>query len=246
MVEVSASLPRDEAGRREAAMHAIVDRLVIEKSNPDSRHDARSKEGIPEDREQQAIKDQGNDQAIPRMHQYFVRIAWGRVMREVRCIHHLAQSRIRNRDLDVKHESVQGVLQERPDQNTGRHEPEQITAVCITAREIQKKKCEKRKNPEGAKTYQPLTQFHAYILPSRRTVEQWLQSHILRPLFGTNRISGFSVCVIHCHARVFALYIQDIDIYSEVGISAAVKQPFCNSLRPDAFKCGHSSVLRMH
>src|SRR5207247_10734231 len=52
-----------------------------------------------------------------------------------------------------------------------RHQPKQIVepALRFAARsQIKQKRRQQRENPEGAKSYQPLSQRHAYILAERR------------------------------------------------------------------------------
>src|SRR2546425_13377218 len=115
MVEVPAPLPVDQTGTRETKVHAIVNGLVVKKSRPRSHNDAGGGKRAAECGEEKQVENTGYDQTVSRTHEQPVRIARRCVMREMRRIHNLAQARIAQRQLNVKHETVQSILQQRPD-----------------------------------------------------------------------------------------------------------------------------------
>src|SRR5207237_9719728 len=82
---------------------------------------------------------------------------------EMRRIHELPQVGTPYRQSDVKDEAVQPILQESPDENADRQQPDEIVepALLFTARgEIKQAKCQKRVNPKGTKMQQPVFRRH--------------------------------------------------------------------------------------
>jgi len=67
----------------------------------------------------------------------------------------------------MEHKSMQAVLQQGPCQETDWEKPQQITGLAVRfseGREVNESSCNYWKNPEGAKSIQPLFQAHTHIL----------------------------------------------------------------------------------
>src|SRR2546422_4687564 len=85
------------------------------------------------------------------------------MMFEVRRIHDVAQVRVSYRQSDMEDEAVKSILQQCPNENADGHQPDQIVepALRFTPRgEIQQEKAQKRVNPKGTKTNQPVSRRH--------------------------------------------------------------------------------------
>lgn len=88
-------------------------------------------------------------------------------MRDVGCIHRITQAVIPNHDRNVKHKSMEAVLDKRPSEQPDREKPKQVSIRSLrfgAERDVEEKHSKQGEHPEGAKSYKPLFQVHTFIL----------------------------------------------------------------------------------
>jgi hypothetical protein len=92
------------------------------------------------------------------------------MMQKMRAIYDLAYTRIPDRKLNVKQKPVQKVFKKSPDENSQREKQKDFYKRALrfgVKGEAEENSRNRRKDPEGAKSVQPLCQAHIFIIIGR-------------------------------------------------------------------------------